>query len=88
MTFFMSMCLLSDILLIAFKYQGEIIKPGGLAVHKNSYFVCFRVTWCDFVDRMAGNPKHTIHEITRNLTKQHEVMLISYALSGPLRTCG
>jgi len=26
---------------------------------------------------MAANPKHTIHEITRNLTKQHKRMLIS-----------
>jgi hypothetical protein len=38
------------------------------------------------VDRMAPNPKHTIHEITRNLTKQHEPMLILDVLSSPLRT--
>ncbi len=30
----------------------------------------FRVLSCDFVDRMVPKPKHTIHEITRNLTKQ------------------
>lgn len=27
-----------------------------------------------FVDRMARNPKHTIHDFTLNLTNQHEPM--------------
>ena len=37
---------------------------------RRNYFVFLAL--CDFVDRMAPNPKHTIHEITRNLTKRHE----------------
>jgi len=32
---------------------------------------------------MAADPKHTIHEMTRNLTKQYERMLILDALSEP-----
>ena len=42
----------------------------------------FRVAWCDFVDRIAANPEHTIHEIARNLTKQQESMLITGDLVG------
>jgi hypothetical protein len=57
-----------------------------MALHKNSYFVFLRAASCDFVDRMAPNPKHTIHEITRNLTKQHEPILILEVDSGPLQT--
>jgi hypothetical protein len=38
-------------------------------LHKNFYFVFFRVALCGFVDRIAPNPKYKIHEITRNLTK-------------------
>jgi hypothetical protein len=38
---------------------------------KNSYFLFFRVAQRDFVDRIAPNRKHAIHEITRKLTKQH-----------------
>jgi len=45
---------------------------------------CFFVASCDFADRMAPNPKHTIHETTRNLTKQDEPMLI---LDVPERYC-
>ena len=36
---------------------------------QNLYFAFLRVAWCDFVDRLAPNPKHTIHEI---YTKSHE----------------
>ena len=36
------------------------------------------------MDRVAPHPKHTIHEITRNLTKQHQPMLILDVLSGSL----
>jgi len=32
------------------------------------------------VDRLIANLKHTIHEITRNLTKQHEPVLIGSVL--------
>jgi len=34
-----------------------------------------------FADRLALNPEHTIHELTRNLTKRHEPMLTLDVLS-------
>ena len=41
-----------------------------------------RVLSCDFVDRLAGLER-TIHEITRNLAKEHEGnLLMSYVLEG------
>jgi hypothetical protein len=36
------------------------------------WFVSLREVSCDFVDRALRNPSHTIHESTRNLTKEHE----------------
>jgi len=35
---------------------------------------------------MAAHTEHTVHEITRKPTKQHEPMLIFYALSSLLPT--
>jgi hypothetical protein len=39
--------------------NGELICHMDFA--RNSYFVFFRLAWCDFVDRMAVIPKRTIH---------------------------
>jgi hypothetical protein len=49
---------------VSIRQRGKTIQCHGEKI----CFVFFRVGWCDFVDRMAANPKHTIHEITRNLT--------------------
>jgi len=39
-----------------------------MSLHK-TLISCVLVS-CDFVDRMTPNPKHTIHEITRNFTQK------------------
>jgi hypothetical protein len=43
-----------------------------------------RVTSCDFVDCALGNSSDTIHEITRNLTKEQKTGILSKALLSDL----
>ena len=70
---------------IGFAQKGGRFQADQL---RSAWFVLLREISCNFVDRLLRIRSHTIHEITLNSTKEHEIRVFVQSLFKPLQQFG